>query len=180
MVWIDYAILIVIGISTVISLVRGFAKEAMSLVVWFAAFFIASQFYQDLAVHLTQMSDETMRNGVAIAILFIATLIIGALVNYLLGQLVSKTGLSGTDRVLGLCFGALRGALIVSAILFFLMLLPVRQIRTGGKNQNLYPNLVWLFSGFLTIWKIPPALYPKYKYKTSYNEEAYPCVVSSE
>ena len=129
MVWIDYAILIVIGISTVISLVRGFAKEAMSLVVWFAAFFIASQFYQDLAVHLTQMSDETMRNGVAIAILFIATLIIGALVNYLLGQLVSKTGLSGTDRVLGLCFGALRGALIVSEILFFL------DAFTGSPNQ---------------------------------------------
>ncbi|MDO6617743.1 MULTISPECIES: CvpA family protein [unclassified Shewanella] len=130
MVWIDYAILIIIGLSTVISLIRGFAKEAMSLVVWFAAFFVASQFYQDLAVHLTQMNDEMLRNGVAIAILFIATLILGALVNYILGQLVSKTGLSGTDRVLGLCFGALRGALIVSAILFFL------DAFTGASSQD--------------------------------------------
>jgi len=109
MVWIDYAIIFIIGLSTLVSLIRGFAKEAMSLVVWFAAFFIASQFYQDLAVHITQINDEMLRNGVAIAILFIATLIIGAMVNYLLGQLVSKTGLSGTDRVLGACFGILRG-----------------------------------------------------------------------
>ncbi|WP_025822159.1 CvpA family protein [Shewanella marina] len=131
MVWIDYAIIFVVGLSTLISLVRGFAKEAMSLVVWFVAFFIASQFYLELAVYLTQIQDEMLRNGIAIAILFVATLIVGAMVNYLIGQLVSKTGLSGTDRLLGLCFGALRGALIVSAILFFL------DAFTGA------PNTVW-------------------------------------
>lgn len=92
MVWIDYAIIFVIGLSTLISLIRGFAKEAMSLVVWFAAFFVASQFYQDLAIHLTQMNDEMLRNGVSIAILFITTLILGALINYIIGQLVVKTG----------------------------------------------------------------------------------------
>ncbi|MCY7295245.1 CvpA family protein [Alteromonas sp. a30] len=118
--WIDFTILGIIVISTLISLARGFVKEAISLLVWTAAFFVSRHFYPYLAIYFTNIQDDIVRNGVAIAILFVVTLILGGLINYLVHQLVHISGLSGTDRALGAVFGLLRGALIVSAVLFFM------------------------------------------------------------
>lgn len=50
MVWIDYVIIGIIGFSALVSLIRGFVREALSLVTWGCAFFVASHFYTYLAV----------------------------------------------------------------------------------------------------------------------------------
>ena len=73
MVWIDYAIIAVIGFSCLVSLIRGFVREALSLVTWGCAFFVASHYYTYLSVWFTGFEDELVRNGIAIAVLFIAT-----------------------------------------------------------------------------------------------------------
>ncbi|KOO05801.1 CvpA family protein [Vibrio hepatarius] len=144
----DIVILSVIGLSALISLVRGFAKEALSLVIWFGAFFIASQYYAKLAVYFTNIQDDMFRNGAAIAALFVATLVVGAVVNYVIAQLVQKTGLSGTDRVLGIVFGGLRGVLIVSAALFFMDAFTSFPDSEWWRNSQLVPEFSRIIAPF--------------------------------
>ncbi|MCI7718392.1 CvpA family protein [[Pasteurella] aerogenes] len=145
--YIDLIIIGIIAFSVIVSLLRGFVREVMSLASWVVAFLVANNFYPYLANYLTQIQSEYLRDGAAIAILFVATLIIGAIVNYVISQLVDKTGLSGTDRVLGACFGLLRGVLIVAALLFFVDTFTNFSQSDWWKNSKLIPHF-----GFIVEW----------------------------
>ncbi len=112
--WADWFIIAVVSVSTLISIKRGFIKEALSLLVWVAAFVIARVFSFKMADLLVGYIDaHSVRLAAAFAILFAATLVVGALVTHLINVLVRATGLTGTDRLLGMIFGVARGCLVV-------------------------------------------------------------------
>ena len=116
--WADWAIVAIVGLSVLIGLVRGLVREAMSLVVWVVAFIAASMFYlQGGDWFSTLIPTPSLRYITAWVTIFVGVLITGAIVNFLLGQLVRTTGLGGTDRLLGMVFGTLRGCIVVLALL---------------------------------------------------------------
>lgn len=116
--WVDYAIVGIIAFSAIISLVRGFVREALSLTTWLLAFWIALTFSGNLSFLLQHfIESNNIRMAVSFGGLFVVTLLVGALINHLIAQLVKVTGLSGTDRLLGMVFGVARGVLLVAILM---------------------------------------------------------------
>ena len=125
--WADWAIVAIITISSLLSIKRGFVKEAISLAIWALAFFVSVAFHERLAVLLqSSISSASLRYLVSFVSLFAATLIVGAMVKHLASELVKMTGLRGTDRLFGMAFGCVRGIIVVMALLILSpMVIPV-------------------------------------------------------
>ncbi|AZE84838.1 MULTISPECIES: CvpA family protein [Pseudomonas] len=169
--WVDWAIVAIVAISALISLSRGFVKEALSLLTWIIAGVVAWMFGGSLSVYLAGYIETPSARVIAgCAIMFIATLLVGAMVNYLIGELIRVTGLSGTDRFLGMAFGAARGALLVVVAVGLLSLGPVQQdawwqesvlvpkfllVADWSKNLILGWSSQWLASGISVPADLP-------------------------
>ena len=122
----DIAIAVIITISVLIGLVRGFVVEVLSLAVWAAAVFLAMVLGDDVAgLFEESISLPSARYALGYLSVFIGVLVVGAVLVYLMRKIVQGTGLSGTDRMLGMVFGLARGAVIVVVLAMFLGLTPI-------------------------------------------------------
>lgn len=118
--WADYCILGVLALSVVIGLWRGLIAEVMALACWAAAFWLAWMFGDKLAANFTSIDVPSVRLLLGYGLCFLAVLIVGALLAFVLRKLIAGSGLSGTDRLFGMLFGLARGVLVV--VLAVLML----------------------------------------------------------
>jgi membrane protein required for colicin V production len=166
--WADYIIIGLVALSAFIGLIRGFVREALSILAWVVALAVAFYFAPLAAGYLEPyITTPSLRQGAAFAGLFTATLLLAAMVNFLLAKLVDKTGIKGTDRFLGLLFGIARGALVVALLVLAASLTPFPNDPWWGESRLLpyFEDMaVWL-TGFLpedmadsfSFEAIPPA-----------------------
>ena len=125
MVAVDYILLAILFVSTAVSLLRGFVREAISLVSWAVAIWCAWRFGGAVAGALEgSMGSMTARLWVARSLLLVGVLVAGGLVEWLVVYLLQKTGLTGTDRAIGTLFGFARGVVLGGLL--------VAILQTGG------------------------------------------------
>jgi len=138
----DWIVTVVVVISGLVSLWRGFVREALSLLSWIAAFVLANLLALPATGYLEGLiANPTGRYIVAWASVFVLVLVLGSLTAHLVSRLVKVSGLSLLDRILGTAFGLLRGALIVLALVFVLRQLIPESEQALLQQAQLMPHI---------------------------------------
>lgn len=137
----DLAVLAVILISALISFMRGFFREAVSLTTWIMAILITLMFTSQFSTLLPADTIETpaARASISAMILFFGTLAIGAMISWLFQRIVNNTSLTKVDRFAGVAFGVGRGIILIVLLVMAAHLTPSMKQETWWKNSATMP-----------------------------------------
>ncbi len=125
----DVLLLVVMLISGLLAMIRGFMREVLSIAAWIIAALAALALYSRLAPFVKSYVGlgDTATNAIAAAIVFLVTLIVVAVITVRISDMVLDSRVGALDRTLGFLFGLGRGLLVVVvAFVFFAWLVPDR------------------------------------------------------
>jgi membrane protein required for colicin V production len=129
----DWAILVILVASSLISLSRGFVKEFLSLFLWVFAFVISVNFeYLVTPQILKFITNPEVAKIISYIVVFVLAIYLGGIFIKLISKLIKWSGASGFDKFLGVVFGFIRGAILILVI--FLI------IPSGVKSSDLVTN----------------------------------------
>ncbi len=145
--WVDYVILLVLALSVLTGLVRGFIRETIALCVWISAIWVGFTYASELSPWLrTYIQDNVLRTTVGFILLLLATLLVGGLVSTALSFVFNRSPLRGTDRLLGMGFGFVRGVFIIA------LLIGVVNLTSFGKDASVKHSKMYAHFGPLSQW----------------------------
>jgi membrane protein required for colicin V production len=140
--WVDWTILAILAASTLLSMRRGFIKEAFSLAGWVVAFLVSVSFSARLSeLFADYVTPESLRYALAYVLLFAATLMLASLITTVLTEVIRVTGLGNADRVMGTVFGFARGFVIVLVLMFVLRTALPEEQQQPLQRSHLLPHL---------------------------------------
>src|SRR3984885_8037902 len=112
-----FIILVLLG-STIIGLLRGYVREAASLVFWIVAIWAAWKLGPSVEPHLGGLlADPKVAPWVGRLVILVLVLLVGWVIGMLMSYFTRSLGLGVMDRVIGLLFGIVRGAVLVGLMI---------------------------------------------------------------
>lgn len=130
----DYAVLVVVGMSLLISLMRGLVREVLSVAGWVMAWYIAKAYSMQLVPLLpADIPSDKLKMLAAFLIVFLAVLLLTSLLSIALSSLFKSVGLGWINRIFGGVFGLARGLLIVTV---FVMLAGMTKLPQDPRWAN--------------------------------------------
>ena len=155
---IDLVLLIIIGGSILLGLLRGLVGTLVSTVAWLLAGWVTFQFGRELAFWLSDDGTPTMTElfgGYALS--FVGVMVAVTLIGALIKSMVQSVGLSGLDRLLGAGLGLLRGAFLACLLVLLLGFTPLPREPAWQQSAVLpllVPSAHWMRSK-LPDWSVP-------------------------
>lgn len=150
MTWFDFAVMAILLVSLTLGVWRGLVYEVLSLAGWPIAF-VLSRLYAGEIAPLMPLMQETMRLALAYVVVFIAALIVWGMLAWLFSRLIKAVGLGWLDRMMGALFGALRGVLVILALVWLagLTSIPEQPFWRGAQTSRAAENIALLTKAWL-------------------------------
>jgi membrane protein required for colicin V production len=126
MTWLDAAILIVILFFVWSAFQGGLVRELISFAASVAGIVLAGLFYEDLRDTLfASIDNQTVASCIAFATIFVAITVAGHVLALVVHPVIQVLQLGMADQFLGAGFGAVKGVILVIAVLVLLVTYPV-------------------------------------------------------
>jgi membrane protein required for colicin V production len=134
----DVILLVVMLISALLAMVRGFMREVLSIASWGAAALLTLYAYPKLKpVVLQYFSNDIVASAVTVGGVFLGTLLVVSIITIKISDMILDSRVGALDRTLGFLFGLARGlVIVVVAFLFFNWLVPDRSQPEWVKNAK--------------------------------------------
>ncbi|MFI4956686.1 MAG: CvpA family protein [Gammaproteobacteria bacterium] len=160
MMTVDWVIIGIVALSTVVSLWRGATREIFSLITWALAIYLGVKFAGSLdQIFASFIESQSVRFAVCFILIFLSVMIVGGLLIRVLSKFISFTGLTLVDRLLGVGFGAVRGVLIIGVAIVLVGYTTIPQDK-WYINSQLLPHFDGL-SKSLSAWVQEQGFDPK-------------------
>jgi len=132
----DLAVLGVIALSAIFAFARGLVREALSIVAWAGAGLTTLYGFNHVyGLVIRFVATPLLADLIAAAGLFVISLIVLTVLTGYIARFVQSSALSPIDRTLGLIFGLVRGAFLVSLAYLLLDISLPQNDRPGWIRQ---------------------------------------------